>query len=202
MKKSKKWFVYHICLEGMGLDQGYVGISIDPVRRWKEHQELRYTYPIQKAIKKYGDKVFYRIIAVFDTENEALWQEYTLRPFPRIGWNILRGGTKCPSSNGHSKETMAKIAIANSKRVYKEETRQKQSLIAKARVKPTRTRPVNVFDYKSGKVVSESVLLGVWARENKVSTRLMYETLKADFLKRSSRNNVHQTKGYYARYVS
>lgn len=156
---GKLWYVYHIKLEGMGLDEGYVGISIDPQRRWKEHHSSRYDYPLQRAIKKYKDKILYIILGVFESEDQARWQEYTLRPFPQIGWNILRGGMKCPSSNGHSQETRDKIALANSKRVVTEETKKKQSDYAKNRAKPTYIRPVNIFCYETRKIVFSNVLL-------------------------------------------
>jgi hypothetical protein len=181
----------------MGLDEGYVGVTTDPKRRWSEHRNFRYNYPIQKAIKKYGEKLTYQIIGCFDSEEEALWQEYTLRPFKSIGWNIRVGGVKSPSAGGHTEETKRKIGVANSKRIIKDETRFKQSFIAKNRPKKV-LKPVDI--YLAGEKVASRVSVVAWAKSNKVSIRLLYETLKANPDLPSSRTNVHQTKGFYARY--
>ena len=181
----------------MALDQGYIGVTNDPKRRWAEHNNFRYDYPIQRAIKKYGDLLIYEVIGQFDSQHDALWQEYTLRPFKSIGWNIRIGGSKSPSAGGHSEETKRKIGIANSKRLVKEETRVKHSLIAKSRVRLP-IKPVDI--YLNNSVIATRVSLSNWAKENKVSVGLMYETLKANLSLPSSRTNVHQTKGFYARY--
>ena len=59
---------------------GWVGVSEDPEARW---------YGI-RTIKKAPKASL--VILYEGTREECLKKEYQLRPSPRIGWNIARGG--------------------------------------------------------------------------------------------------------------
>jgi hypothetical protein len=59
---------------------GWVGVSEDPRDRW---HCVRASKKAPKA----------RLVILYeDTREECLRREYELRPSPRIGWNIARGG--------------------------------------------------------------------------------------------------------------
>lgn len=212
------FYVYHIGLPGFSLDQGYVGVTNNPRRRWLEHKTARSCKHLAKAVEKYGDKLVWKILDSFKCSKDAYWLEYTLRPFPNMGWNICSGGDRTPdpslitpesrkraglSNRGkkRTKEFSKTISEHNRNRVCKPETREKMRLSALSRTTRSITRPVNIHCYKTDIVLFEGVSLNTWSKENSVSCRLMYDTLKANPLEKSSRSNVHQTKGYYARYM-
>lgn len=177
------FYVYHIHTGGMELDQGYVGISVNPTNRWAEHRRRKENPLLSNAIKKHGKEVKYKIIASFDTLEEALWQEFTLRPFDRMGWNLVKGGGLPPNSGGWNKGQKTP-----------ETTRGKQS---KARVgrfggsSHPRAKLANIYD-KSGQCLAEQVVIRVWANENGYHQGHLAATA-------TGKNKLH--KGIYARYI-
>lgn len=90
-------YVYWIHLDNHSIEDGYVGVSVDPVRRFKEHAKPKKTQKrITEEIKSHGDDVIYDIIYC-GTEESCYELEGVLRPGPYIGWNKARGGRFCPS---------------------------------------------------------------------------------------------------------
>ena len=79
--------------------QGYIGISNNPKRRFKQHQR-RQNHPVSNAIKKYGEDVDIFVLQEGLSEFQAKKLEESLRPKMRIGWNIMTGGNVPPSSKG------------------------------------------------------------------------------------------------------
>lgn len=79
--------------------QGYVGLSNNPKRRFKEHLINENTI-LSNAIKKYGNNIILDIITENVSLEEAKKIEYDLRPKMRIGWNIMNGGSVPPSNKG------------------------------------------------------------------------------------------------------
>ena len=83
--------VYWIHLLDQSWDEGYIGVSIDPNRRFSEHQNPKHQYRLHEEIKKYGSNIIYDIIYV--GTNESCYNlEQDLRPTAHIGWNVAAGG--------------------------------------------------------------------------------------------------------------
>jgi hypothetical protein len=74
--------------------QGYVGISVGAIQRWREHKSKDTNPHIGNAIKKYGwDNLTKKVIFTGSLE-ACLKLENLLRPSEHIGWNISIGGNK------------------------------------------------------------------------------------------------------------
>ena len=178
-------YVYHIHTTGMGLDEGYIGISTEPITRWSKHKSRNSdSNPVLKrAIKKY--KPNFTIIASFDTLEEALWQEFTLRPFECIGWNLNSGGGMPPKRGGWNKGVKTP-----------QETKNK---LSKARVgrftghSHPRSRPVNIYDADTHKLVANNVVVRTWAKKNGYHQAHLTAT---------ATGKLQKHKGIYARYVT
>lgn len=100
-------YVYWIHLKGQSWDEGYIGVSIDPARRYEEHKSYTDTI-LAEAIKKHGNDLIYETIYC-GTEDSCYSLEKSLRPNPYTGWNKARGGRYCPSETlrGIKKSTPA-----------------------------------------------------------------------------------------------
>lgn len=78
--------------------QGYVGITSGKHRRrWREHKSslLRGTHSntyLQNIVNKYGFDALEFTVVCECTEEYAKELEEKLRPEPRIGWNLMKGG--------------------------------------------------------------------------------------------------------------
>lgn len=78
------------------LQEGYIGISSNPSRRWKEHsRDARGGYHpnnhLGNAILKYKDDLIYDVIFA-GTIDQCYEYEKELRPTASIGWNLMGGG--------------------------------------------------------------------------------------------------------------
>lgn len=214
------YYVYHIHFDGMGLHEGYVGISRNPKERWRKHSRKNSKSIVSGKINKYKDDIRYTILAVFDTEDEARWLEYCLRPQKYIGWNIAVGGAKCPMDGikNHSKETRKKMSKSHTGLSWSEErwknfhTKPRKTWkLSKEHIerlkgrnlgiKSPLARPVNLYNFDTDEIVAENVVIRQWCRDNNMSHRGLYQTLKADNSKPSSKYNVRHSKGIYARYI-
>lgn len=93
-------FVYWFHLETHNdiESQGYVGITSGTHRRrWREHKSslLRGSHPnnyLQNVVNKYGFEHLKFTVICECSEDYAKWLEEKLRPYPKIGWNLLKGG--------------------------------------------------------------------------------------------------------------
>lgn len=178
------YYVYHIAIEGSGLDEGYIGISVEPKERWSRHKSQNSdSNPILKrAIRKYSPS--FRILSSFDSLEEALWQEFTLRPFERMGWNLTKGGGMPPNMGGWNKgqETPSDV-------------REKQSSARAGRFcghSHPRAKPVNIYDYDTNQIVAENVVVSDWAPRNGYHQAHITAT---------ATGKLNKHKGVYARYV-
>jgi group I intron endonuclease len=95
--------------------QGYIGVSVDHVVRWREHKNCPSNAHLKNAINKYGwDNLVREVILIADTDY-CLTVEAKLRPTANLGWNIAAGGGKPPVTRWnlgkpHNDETRAKIS--------------------------------------------------------------------------------------------
>jgi len=78
--------------------EGYIGISKDPLRRFKEHKNSRDNNKVKGAIQN-GANI--EIICSNLSLNEALELEKSYRPKELIGWNFCEGGQLPPSKSGY-----------------------------------------------------------------------------------------------------
>lgn len=80
--------------------QGYVGVSSNAQKRWYGHKLKPQNGHFSNAINKYGwDNLIKKVVLIGD-ENYCLEIEEKLRPANNIGWNLVKGGGKPPSSLG------------------------------------------------------------------------------------------------------
>jgi len=82
------------------MTQGYVGVTNRFDRRMWEHFKLDGNRYLKFAIKKYGWDDLVKSQLLISTEEYCLEMESKLRPEDKIGWNIVAGGGKPPSSLG------------------------------------------------------------------------------------------------------
>lgn len=92
-------FLYHIRrdIHNNDLTKGYIGISEQPERRWKEHQRSTNQH-LKRALEKYND--IQMVIITKGNEDEMKRMEEYLRPRNKIGWNLVKGGGLPPVMKG------------------------------------------------------------------------------------------------------
>ena len=173
----------------MGLSDGYVGISKEPKARWQNHKRGKEGYPVQKAIAKHGSKLTYTILDSFDNKEDACWLEFTLRPYPNIGWNLAAGGSLPPDSRGENNPNFGKSPS--------EETRRKMSAARQGNPafsgkNHPRSKLADIFDFHTHEKIASDVVIRVWALAN---------GFKQGHLSATARGELKQHKGVYARYI-
>lgn len=78
--------------------QGYVGISNDPERRYKEHLTACVNEHLQHAFNLYDD-IELSILHKCATRQESCELELMYRPKVNVGWNIIKGGDSPPRNH-------------------------------------------------------------------------------------------------------
>lgn len=170
----------------MGLDEGYVGISKNPKERFTSHKRGQEDSLVHRAIVKYGGLIRFKILAAHDTLQEALWEEFCLRPVKKIGWNLAVGGGLPPDSSGKNNPNYGKTTSP--------ETKLKQSFARVGRFagkNHPRAKLANVYNLL-GDCLAEEVVLRVWANNNGFHQAHLAAT---------ATGKLKQHKGVYARYV-
>ena len=110
--------VYHIRKRSsLALDEGYVGISVNPAVRFCQHKTAAKTRNshLSKAIKKYGDELCMDVIASDLDEDLARFLEKMLRPFENMGWNTCVGGGIPPNPKGKERPEVYRKNISIAK---------------------------------------------------------------------------------------
>lgn len=92
--------VYWICTPDHTdiFNQGYVGVSSNPEKRWIRHWKYNGNAHLKNAIKKYGWEQLIKKVILVGEKNYCFDIEKQLRPSKQIGWNIAEGGAKPPIS--------------------------------------------------------------------------------------------------------
>lgn len=98
------------------LTEGYIGVSCNPARRWKEHlRDAKGGYHpnnfLSHNIIKYEDTLIYEVMFA-GTINQCYEYEKELRPKASIGWNLMGGG----KIGTISEEARERIRIASKNR--------------------------------------------------------------------------------------
>ena len=110
--------VYHIReRSSLALDEGYVGISVNPAVRFYQHKNAAKTRRnhLSNAIKKYGDEICVDVIASDLNEDLARFLEKMLRPFENMGWNTCVGGGIPPNPKGKERPEVYRKNISIAK---------------------------------------------------------------------------------------
>ena len=80
--------------------QGYIGVSSQVEKRWEYHKKHGENAHLRNAINLYGwDKLVKQVLLISDLAY-CLMIEAKLRYEDKIGWNVVKGGGKPPSSLG------------------------------------------------------------------------------------------------------
>jgi predicted GIY-YIG superfamily endonuclease len=79
---------------------GYVGVSSNPKRRWREHNTYKQNNHLKNAINMYGWASLIKETVLIGDKDYCLDIESKLRPADKIGWNIVKGGGLPPSATG------------------------------------------------------------------------------------------------------
>jgi len=88
-------YLYHISKEGSSLDEGYIGVSVNPDLRFRKHRRNarnpnKKHRAVYRGINENSD-ITYRILAC--GEEDYIYElERALRPVRNMGWNTISGG--------------------------------------------------------------------------------------------------------------
>jgi len=74
------------------LTEGYVGISVDPYKRFVEHKNSKAKYYNKDFKQNLGEGLCTLELLFYGSVRECFDLENELRPFSNIGWNISPGG--------------------------------------------------------------------------------------------------------------
>jgi hypothetical protein len=115
--------------------QGYIGVSKNAERRFKQHFEKKHNQHLVSAIRKYGwDNLVKKQILIAE-EDYCYDIEGKLRPTINIGWNISMGGGVPPTPlKVHGEGMRQKMSAINKLRLQDPVAREK---FAKARLGST-----------------------------------------------------------------
>lgn len=93
------WYLYWIRKPEHNdpLSEGYIGVTVDPKKRFAAHSVSKENPYVRKAMAKGAVP---EILFEFGNEQEAYQKEHDMRPSPRIGYNLCEGGGKPPSQAG------------------------------------------------------------------------------------------------------
>lgn len=112
------------------LSQGYVGVSKDKEKRFRDHFGGRSSPKLTRALQKYGDDIEFDTIATYSTKEGACEMERQLRPDSQIGWNIAPGGGYPPPIKDYpeARERIRQKLIEIGHSPYSEKTHSKDTI--------------------------------------------------------------------------
>ena len=166
--------------------QGYIGISSNIDRRFKEHKSkwASSSQHLKNAIDKYKEDIVFDILFSGLEEELALLIELELRSEPSIGWNIAIGGGLPPRMWGNkyragltlSDEHLRALVLANTGRKVSQETIAKMSKAQKQRIrKPlTEEHKKNIGKWNLGKKMTPEAIEKT--RQARLGTKMSQET--------------------------
>ena len=93
--------------------QGYIGISNNTKQRFHEHRYKTNNTHLKNAIKKYGWDTLLKTIILVADESYCLMIESQLRNIDKIGWNIIKGGGKPPTTPWNKGKKLPKTKLAH-----------------------------------------------------------------------------------------
>jgi hypothetical protein len=91
--------------------EGYIGVSIQPLKRFYQHKKQYYMNPhLAHVFKKHNDIM--QSILLVGPEDYCYEIEAKMRPCENIAWNIAMGGNRPIHNVPHSLEAKAKMSLA------------------------------------------------------------------------------------------
>lgn len=166
---NKECYVYEISHN----NKSYIGVSIDPKRRFNEHMIAEHSL-IGRAIRKYDLKIDSMSIIFTGAVNECFDKETELRPEPNMGYNLAAGGNGGETRRGFSHNDKTKEKIRNSLlgRTRPLEVVEKMRKSLKGRVSPNKGKKLS-DDHRQN--LSESHMGNKLSKEsiNKISEALL-----------------------------
>lgn len=172
---------------------GYVGISKDANKRFREH---RSTNPncsvIKRAIDKHGDNLIYDVIWSGSYDGAIALEEY-FRPLPQIGWNIRTGG-RVPS---FGEDTRKKMSVSAKERGLSNSFKEGRAFIRSKQIGSNGANAKRANIYKiDGTIVAGNVCITEWCRINGM------DSMSKKISCTANENNRSKTAyGYYAKYI-
>jgi len=104
--------------------EGYIGVSKEPLRRFKEHKNSKDNNKIKSAIKNGADiEILFNNLSI----TEALELEKSYRPKELIGWNLCEGGQLPPSKKGYKYKEGKQILVGENRTNSQKESAKKHS---------------------------------------------------------------------------
>jgi GIY-YIG catalytic domain-containing protein len=158
---SKPCYLYRVTHTDSGRD--YVGISVNPRHRWKQHlyDAAKSTFYFHRMLAKYGESAFtWEIIAKSSWDGARLLEKWAIA----LGMgklNLTKGGDGL-SGVAHSPETCEKIGASHRGRKHSPEFCAMRSRVAKqvwAELKEDAARLNSVLSHMSGRTITEATLL-------------------------------------------
>jgi predicted GIY-YIG superfamily endonuclease len=126
--------------------EGYIGITNDLKRRWRDHKSKHSkSHILKNAILKYKDTIIWEHIHFELTQQEASKLEKIYRPTDHIGWNIVEGGNNTPLPQS----VKDKISKAHSGKVLTEEHKENIKKSSYLRLNPDKRytgKGINITD--------------------------------------------------------
>lgn len=107
--------------------QGYVGHTKSFTARMRDHRrQSNFKKSLfYNMVRHYGwDNIVKEVVHTVETQEQAANLEFELRPLPRLGWNLMEGGSISPM---HLKETRLKLSDAMSGKVQSREHIEKRA---------------------------------------------------------------------------
>ena len=177
----KQGYVYWIrCVEHTDpYNQGYVGVSTDPNRRFREHKSRSRNPILKNVFNKH--EVILDILFVGEY-TYCYYVEHQYRPEDLIGWNINKGGFAPPDITGikRSEKTrmlMSQNNVGFSGRKHSVETKSKMSA-AHAGQKPHNMQavvtPGGVFESKTAAAKYHNVDISTITNRTKSDSQNYY----------------------------
>lgn len=100
--------------------QGYVGITKNVSKRFKQHRTRACNPHFQNAINLHGwDNLVKEVLACNLDKEAAELVELMLRPTRNIGWNVNEGGLAVPSNLGYKITEPQRLVFSRSKQGQK-----------------------------------------------------------------------------------
>lgn len=110
--------------------EGYIGISNEPLRRFKEHKSSKDNNKVKGAIENGADiEILFNNLSI----TEAMELEKSYRPKELIGWNLCEGGQLPPSKKGYKYKEGKQILVGEHRTDSQKESSKKHSELMKGR---------------------------------------------------------------------
>lgn len=142
--------LYHIKRPGMSLQEGYIGVTTQPLsRRFRLHKIAQ--SHAGRAVRAYPDAEMVPILR--GDVDYCLEMEYALRPNRNMGWNISEGGKTLPKGAKSTEKLRATLLERNKTLSSRPEQRERLSRLHRGKTISAEHRAILSRAHK-GRVIS------------------------------------------------